>query len=44
MATVSSGQTVTAAQYNDLQSRTNQILGTGSGDSGYGQSLTSAQV
>ena len=44
MATVSVGQTITAAQYNDLQSRTNQVLGIGSGDSGYGQALTSSQV
>ena len=44
MATVSTGQTITAAQYNDLQSRTNQVLGIGSGDSGYGQALTSSQV
>mgnify|MGYP001219065418 FL=1 len=44
MATVTSGQTITAAQYNDLQSRTNQVLGIGSGDSGYGQALTSSQV
>ena len=44
MATVSSGQLITAAQYNDLQSRTNQVLGIGSGDSGYGQALTSSQV
>ena len=44
MATVNSGDTITAAQYNDLQSRTNNIMGTGSGNSGYGQTLTSAQV
>lgn len=44
MATVASGDTITAAQYNDLQSRVNNILGAGSGQSGYGQTLTSAQV
>lgn len=44
MATVNSGDTITAAQYNDLQSRVNNIMGTGSGQSGYGQSLASAQV
>ena len=30
MATVNSGDTITAAQYNDLQSRVNNIMGTGS--------------
>jgi len=44
MATVNSGDTITAAQYNDLQSRVNNIMGTGSSQSGYGQSLASAQV
>jgi len=44
MATVNSGDTITAAQYNDLQSRVSNIMGTGSSQSGYGQSLTSAQV
>ena len=44
MATVNSGDTITAAQYNDLQSRVNNIMGTGSGQSGYGQALASAQV
>ena len=44
MATVASGDTITAAQYNDLQSRVNSIMGTGSGQSGYGQALASAQV
>ena len=51
MATVSSGQEITAAQYNDLQSRVNNILGSGSysssdvnANSGYGQSLASSQV
>ena len=44
MATVNSGDTITAAQYNDLQSRVNNIFGNGSGQSGYGQTLTSAQV
>lgn len=41
---VSSGDTITAAQYNNLQSRINQVLGTGSGDFGYGQSVSSSQV
>ena len=44
MATVNSGDTITAAQYNDLQSRVSNIMGTGSGQSGYGQALASAQV
>jgi len=41
---VSSGDTITAAQYNGLQSRVATVMGTGSGLDGYGQSLTSAQV
>ena len=44
MATVASGDTITAAQYNDLQSRVSNIMSTGSGQSGYGQTLSSAQV
>ncbi len=44
MATVASGDTITAAQYNDLQSRVSNIMSTGSGQSGYGQALSSAQV
>jgi len=41
---VTDGDTVTAAQYNGLQSRINTIMGTGSGTDGYGQALASAQV
>ena len=41
---VSVGDTITAAQYNGLQSRIATIMGTGSGLDGYGQSLTSSQV
>jgi hypothetical protein len=41
---VSVGDTITAAQYNGLQSRIATIMGTGSGTDGYGQSLTSSQV
>lgn len=41
---VSSGDNITAAQYNGLQSRIQQVLGTGSGDFGYGNSVSSAQV
>jgi hypothetical protein len=41
---VSSGNNVTAADYNGLQSRIANVLGTGSGTSGYGQSVSSSQV
>ena len=38
------GDIITAARYNNLQSRVATIMGTGSGDDGYGQSLNSSQV
>ena len=38
------GDIITAARYNNLQSRVATILGTGSGDDGYGQALNSNQV
>jgi hypothetical protein len=38
------GDLITATRYNNLQSRINVIMGTGSGNSGYGQTLVSAQV
>lgn len=41
---VSVGDIIDAATYNDYQSRVATILGTGSGQSGYGQSLSSSQV
>lgn len=41
---VSSGDTIQAAEYNNLQSRIQNILGNGSGTDGYGQSLSSSQV
>lgn len=41
---VISGDSITAAQYNGLQSRINQVLGTGSSDFGYGQAVSSSQV
>ena len=41
---VSTGDNITAAQFNSLQSRVSNIMGTGSGDSGDGQRLASAQV
>lgn len=41
---VTDGDSITAAQYNGLQSRINTIMGTGSGTDGYGQALASAQV
>jgi hypothetical protein len=42
MATV--GTAITAAEYNNLQSRITTILGTGSGSDGYGQTVRSSQV
>jgi hypothetical protein len=41
---VSSGDQITAAQFNNLQSRIEQVLGDGSGNFGYGQTVTSSQV
>jgi hypothetical protein len=41
---VNSGDSITAAQYNGLQSRINQVLGVGSGGFGYGQAVSSSQV
>ena len=41
---VATGDNITAAGFNSLQSRVSNIMGTGSGDSGYGQTLASAQV
>lgn len=38
------GDIITAARYNNLQSRVETVMGTGSGDDGYGQSLNSSQV
>ena len=38
------GDIITAARYNNLQSRVATIMGTGSGDDGYGQTLNSNQV
>jgi hypothetical protein len=38
------GDLISATRYNNLQSRINVIMGVGSGDSGYGQSLASSQV
>ena len=35
---------VTASRYNAIQTKVANVLGTGSGDKGYGQSLASAQV
>lgn len=42
MATVETA--ITAAEYNNLQSRIATILGTGSGSDGYGQTVRSSQV
>lgn len=41
---VAVGDLITAAQYNTLQSRIATILGTGSGQNGYGQTLSSSTV
>ena len=41
---VNDGDNITAAQYNGLQSRIEQVLGSGSGDFGYGNSVSSSQV
>ncbi len=41
---INSGDNITAAQFNGLQSRINQVLGVGSGDFGYGQAVSSSQV
>lgn len=41
---VNVGDNITAAQFNGLQSRIEQVLGTGSGDFGYGQAVSSSQV
>lgn len=38
------GDIITAARYNNLQSRVATVMGVGSGDDGYGQNLNSAQV
>ena len=38
------GDLITAARYNNIQSRITVIMSTGSGNSGYGQSLNSGQV
>lgn len=44
MGTVSVGDVITAAQYNDLQTRIQKVLGNGAGDYGYGQSITATSV
>jgi hypothetical protein len=41
---VTPSDSITALQFNNLQSRIEQLLGNGSGDFGYGQSVTSSQV
>lgn len=44
MATVSVGDLITAAQYNDLQIRVQTLLGNGAADYGYGQTVQSQAV
>jgi hypothetical protein len=41
---VTSGNSIFAADYNGLQSRISAVLGNGSGNFGYGQTVTSTQV
>lgn len=41
---VNVGDNITAAQFNGLQSRVEQVLGNGSGNFGYGQAVSSSQV
>ena len=41
---VSSSNTITAGQFNSLQNRVEEVLGTGSGDFGYGQTVLSSNV
>lgn len=41
---VTTGSSIQAADYNGLQSRIETVLGTGSGNFGYGQTVTSSQV
>ena len=38
------GDLITAARYNNAQGRVSAILGNGSGNEGYGQTVTSQQV
>ena len=42
--TVSAGQSISASDYNTIQDRIAQILGTGEGDFGYGQAVNSVPV
>ena len=44
ISTVVSGGSINATDYNNLQSKVEQILGVGSGDYGYGQTVSSSQV
>jgi hypothetical protein len=44
MSTVSSGNIITAAQFNTIQSNVALALGTGTADLGYGQTVTSSQI
>jgi len=42
--TIASGSLILATDYNAIQTTVSNILGTGSGDKGYGQALASSQV
>lgn len=44
VSSVVQGGSINATDYNNLQSKVAQILGVGSGDYGYGQTVTSSQV
>ena len=41
--TIASGSLVEASDYNTIQTKVDSILGTGSGDKGYGQAVSSSQ-
>ena len=40
---IASGSLVEASDYNTIQTKVDSILGTGSGDKGYGQAVSSSQ-
>lgn len=44
VTSVTKGANIQASEYNDLVGRISDVLGTGSGDSGYGQSVSSSTV
>jgi hypothetical protein len=44
MANTAKGDLIRASHFNDIRNKIAPILGTGSGQSGYGQTLSSAEV